>query len=48
MQYELNVLKLIGNKDDPCYTCLEQSIPADLLIKVVLLITHELFTVYTR
>ena len=29
MQHELNVLKLIGNKDNPMLCCLEQSAPAD-------------------
>ena len=29
MQYELNVLKLIGNKDNLMLSCLEQSAPGD-------------------
>ena len=29
MQQELNVLKLIRTRIIPCYTCLEQSVPAN-------------------
>ena len=51
MQHELNVLKLIGNQDDPCYTCLEQSAPADPTHQSNTLghqqIAHHLYSIIT-
>ena len=48
MQHELNVLKLIGNKDSPMLYCLDQSVPADQSSTLDLpQIAHRLYSIIT-
>ena len=51
MQHELNVLKLIGNKDDPMLYFLEQSVLADPAHQSSTLdhprIAHHLYSIIT-
>ena len=50
-KYVLNVFRWIGNKDVPCYTCLEQSAPAIPACQTSTLdhlrIAHRLYSIIT-